>query len=113
MSNEEKKWEYLKIELDDIIKYCQENDEVKWLKETAAQKVDVKVYPKKKVTRVREDGTTYKTMVADKDKPYTIEKKPITFIQLKRAFCEKFMKEIIPVAEEEKKPTMWDIIKAL
>ena len=113
MSNTEKKWEFLKIELDDIIEYCQANDEVKWLKDTAAKKVDVKVYPKKKVTRVREDGTTYKTMVADKNQPYTLEKKEITFIQLRYAFCEKFMPEIVPEPKKEKKPTMWDRIASL
>ena len=114
MSNTEKKYNYKHLSIDDIIEYCQENNEVEWLKEIAKSEVDTKVYPKKKVTRVNEDGEEYKTRIADKSKPYTIEKKPITFIQIKMAFCEKFMPDILP-EKKEKEPTvtMYDRIANL
>ena len=105
--------DFKKIDLPFIIDWCKENKQVAWLKAKAKEEVEVKVYPRKKVTKVREDGTTYVASVADKSKPYTVEKQKINFIQLKRAFCEEFMPEIIPTAKEEKKPTMWDIIAEL
>lgn len=101
------------MDIEDIINWCKENNEVAWLKAKAKEKVEVKVYPRKKVIKTKEDGTTYKTTEADKSKPYKIEKRDITFIQIKRDFCEKFMPELIPVAKEDKKPTMYDIIAAL
>lgn len=105
--------DYKKIDIDFIINWCQENKQVAWLKATAKEKVEVKVYPKKKVVKTREDGTTYKTQVADKSQPYTVEKRDITFIQLKRAFCEQFMPELIPVAKEKVKEDMYTRIANL
>lgn len=99
--------DYKDINLDYIIDYCQEHDEVAWLKKTAAKKVDYKVYPKKTILV---DGK--KKTVADKEQPYKLEKRPISFIQIKMEFVEKFMPEIKPVAKA-KKPTMYDIIKGL
>ena len=114
MGNTEKKVNYKHLDIDYIINWCKENNEVEWLKEIAKSEVEVKVYPKKKVTRVNEDGETYKTRIADKTQPYTTEKKRITFIQLKRAFCEKFMPEILPEkTEKEPTVTMYDIIANL
>lgn len=103
--------DYKKIDLPFIILWCKENNQVAWLKAKAKEEVEVKVYPRKTVVKTREDGTTYKASVADKSQPYTVEKKPINFIQLKRDFCLEFMADIVP--EKEKKPTMWDIIADL
>ena len=76
--------DYKKMTLDDIIAWCKANSQVDWLKSTAK-----KTFP-------TEDGGTRK----------------ITFIEIKRAFCEVFMPEIMPKAEP-KQPTMWDRINAL
>lgn len=95
---------YKNIKIDDIIAWCKENKKVDWLKETAAKQVPCKVYPKVK----GEDGK----MRADKTATPIIELRPITFIQIKRAFFEEFFPEMIPQAKD-KKPSMYDKISAL
>lgn len=95
---------YKTMKIDDIIKWCQDNNQVEWLKATAAQEVTVKQYPKVK----NEAGK----MVADKTAKPKYVKAPITFIQIKKAFCEKFMPELLPKAKA-KKPSMYEIIKGL
>lgn len=96
--------DYKKMDINDIINWCKENGEVEWLKKTAAKKVEYKVYPKVK----NESGK----MVADKSAKPKIEKRPISFIQIKIEFCEKFMPEIMP-KKKDKKPTMYDLISSL
>ena len=91
------------MKIEDIIKWCQDNNEVEWLKAKAQEKVDFKVYPKKVV-----DGKT----ISDKTQEPTIEKRPITFMQIKLDFVDKFMPEIKPKAKE-KKPNMYDLIASL
>lgn len=75
--------DYKKMTLDDIIAWCKANNQVEWLKATAA-----KTFP-------TEEGT-----------------RKITFIEIKRAFAAMFMPEIMPKAEP-KQPSMWDRINAL
>lgn len=95
--------DYKNCSIDDIIEYCQDNNQVAWLKKEAAKKTEYKVYPKVK----GEDGKVR----ADKSQPYTIEKRPVSFIQIKIAFYEKFFPEMIP--EAKSKQTMYDRIMAL
>ncbi len=75
---------YKDMTIEDIISWCQENKQVDWLKETAA-----KVYK-------TEDG----------------KERRISFIELKLEFVKKFMPSIAPKAQP-KKPSMYDLIKAL
>ena len=96
------------MKIEHIIEWCVANNEVEWLKETAAKKTECKVYPRKKV--VNAEGK--KVSVADKSQKPRIEERNISFIEIKQAFCEKFMPEIIPVAKE-KTASMYDIIAAL
>ena len=77
--------EYNKITLDNIINYCQKNNEVAWLKEEVAK------------TIVTEEG----------------KERKVTFIELKRAFVLKFMPEIAPKAAAPKKPSMYERIASL
>lgn len=93
--------DYKNIDIHFIIKYCQEHNEVAWLKETAAKQVPYKVYP-----RIKVDGKT----VADKSQEPKIEMRPISFVQIKTAFLEKF--NLAP-AKKEKAPTMYDVIASL
>lgn len=95
--------DFKKMNITDIITWCQANNQVAWLKAEAAKKVPCKVYPK-----VEKDGKK----VADKSAKPTIELRPITFIQLKSSFVNTFMPEIAP-KKKEAKPTMYDIINAL
>lgn len=94
--------DYQKITIDDIIAYCKEHGQVKWLKEVASRKVEYKVYPK-----IEKNGK----MVSDKKAEPTIEMRPISFIQIKIEFVNKFMPEIAPKAQ--KKESMYDKIMAL
>lgn len=89
------------ITIEHIIAYCQEHNEVAWLKETAAKKVEYKVYP-----RVKVNGS----WTVDKTQAPTIKTNPISFIQIKTEFLEKFQ---LKPAAEPKKPTMHEIIAAL
>jgi hypothetical protein len=95
---------YKDMRIEDIIKWCQENKQVDWLKEIAAKQVEYKVYP-----RVKGEDGKYHT---DKKATPTIEKRPISFIQLKLEFVKKFMPDIAPKAQP-KKPSMYDLIKNL
>lgn len=74
------KLNYQKMSINDIIDWCQENNQTEWLKRVA----------------LKEDRNG---------------KKPSYFV-IKKAFCEKFMPEIIPVAKAKAK-TMYDIIANL
>lgn len=95
--------DYKNMTIDDIIEWCQENGQVEWLKRKAAEKKPCKVYPRKVV-----DGKS----VADKSQEPKIEKRPISFIQLKIDFVDKFMPEIAP-EKKAKAPSFHDKIKNL
>ena len=99
---------YQDMKIEDIIKWCQENNQVEWLKKEASKKIEYKVYPRKKVKNA--DGKL--VSVSDKSQEPKIEMRPISFIQLKLNFVNKFMPEIAPKAQT-KKPTMYDLIAAL
>lgn len=93
---------YKDLNINDIMEWCHENGEVKWLKEKAKETRPFKVYP-----RVEKDGK----MVADKSQEPIVEMRPISFIQLKKDFAETFMADILPL--KQKKPTMYEMIEAM
>ena len=95
--------DFKNMTIDDIIDWCVANGETEWLKRKANEKKACKVYPRKKV-----DGKS----VADKTAEPKIEKRPISFIQLKIDFVDKFMPEIAP-EKKSKEPTFYDKIKNL
>ena len=113
--------DYKKMDIKDIIAWCKANNQVEWLKAEVAKEEDCKVYPRKKVPALDDNGEVIKVngkikmvSVADKDKPYTLVKRPISFITIKKDFASLFMPEILPKAEEkEKDPTFRDIIASL
>lgn len=80
--------DYKHINFPYIVEWCKEHNETKWLKEVVNSKVPVDA----------EDASK-----GERD---------ITFIEVKRVFCEKFMKELLPVAKP-KKPSMKDIVNGL
>ncbi len=99
-----KQMNYLTMSIEDIIEWCQENNQVEWLKKTAAKEVWYEVYPRVK----NADGKS----VADKTQKPTRKKRKISFVQIKSLFVEKFMPEIKPT-KKEKKLNMFDKINAL
>ena len=92
---------YMTIE--EIIKYCQDKgpDAVAWLKKTASQEVEYKVYP-----RIKVEGK----WTTDKTAEPKIVKRPISFIQIKSEFLEEFG---LAAPKKAKEPTMYDIIANL
>lgn len=106
------------IKIEHIITYCKEHDAVAWLKEVAAQKVEYKVYPRVKVPKVDENGNP---ILDKKGKPATrstvdknaepkIEMRPISFVQIKAAFLDKFG---LAETKKEEASTMYDLIANL
>lgn len=97
---------YQDWKLEDIIAWCQANDKVSWLKTTAKKTVKRPIYPK--VAHTSKSGKN--TTKYDKTQaPIGYEETPITFVELKKEFIEAF----IGKEEKAKKPSMYDIIKAL
>ena len=86
--------------INDIIDWCKANNQVEWLKAEAAKQMPCKVYPK---------GTDGKK---DKNAAPIVEMRPITFIQIKTDFANKFMPEIAP-KKKDAKPSMYELIAAL
>ena len=72
----------VQIKLDDVMKWCEEHDELDWL-EKEASKVVVK------------DGV----------------EKPITYIELRKAWAQKFMPELLKKKSKKKAPTMLEKIR--
>ena len=111
---------YKDMAIEDIIAWCKENNEVEWLKETVAKKVPCKVHPRVKVAKLDANGNPVlnkkgKPMmksVSNKDAKPVVEMRPISFIQIKIAFVEKFMPSLKPV-KKPKKASMYDVISAL
>jgi hypothetical protein len=93
---------YQNLTIEDIIAWCQENDEVMWLKAKVKEKRVRKVYPKK-------EGTNKADRTAA---PVGTKTTKISFIELKHDFAEKFCPDILPVAKPKKK-SMLDLIDAL
>lgn len=111
---------YKKMSIEDITAWCVANNQVEWLKETAAKLVPYEIYPRKKVLKYDENGNQVFTKKgkpaysweADKDAKPEIEMRPISFVQIKSAFCEKFEKEL-NFPKKEKKLSMHQLIKEL
>lgn len=92
--------DFKSMKIEDIMDWCVTNNQVAWLKAEASRKVECKVYPK------GSDGK------ADKTQPAKTVLRPITFIQIKTDFVNKFMPEIAPKGKP-KGATMYDKIAAL
>lgn len=107
---------YKDWELPDIIQWCQENNQVDWLKAKAAEKITRPIYPKKKIAKVDEDGNpvltkkgkqSYTTVLDKSAEPIGTEESPITFVELKSDFLHTFN---LCEPKKPKKPTFIDII---
>lgn len=95
--------DYKTMQITDIINWCVANNQTAWLKAKAAEKVPCKVYPKVVVNGKK---------VTDKSAAPITEMRPITFIQIKNDFVNKFMPEIAP-QKKASKPTMYELIAQL
>ena len=112
--------DYKTMNIKDIAAWCQANGQLEWLKQVIECEVDYEVYPRKRVAKLDKDGNpvlTKKgkpamTWVADTDAEPTIEKRPISFVQIKKAFCEKFAAEL-NLPKKGKEPNMFDFVRNL
>lgn len=97
---------YKDWKIDDIIAWCQANNQVEWLKTTAAKQIKRDIYPK--VEHISKSGRH--TFVMDKNAaPIGTETTAITFVELKKEFIETFFEK----KEKPKAVTMYDRIAAL
>ena len=90
--------DFKKCKIDDIIKWCQDNGQVAWLKAESARIVEHKVYPK--VPSVSKSGK--KSWKEDKTQAPTIKVEPISFLELKASFITKFFPEVAAKRQEQK-----------
>lgn len=96
---------YNALKLDDIIKYCEENNQVEWLQDYALERVPV-FYD----DIVDENGNPVPVLNEDGDQ----ETRDRTFIEIKLAFVDKFMPEIAPTRKSKTKgPNMYARIRNL
>jgi hypothetical protein len=98
---------YLKIDFDYIKTWCVENNQVAWLKAVVNETTKAKRHTGK--IQVEKKGKM--VWVVDKNSPTEEVEIPITFVEIKTKFIEKFMPEIMPVKKVKK--TMRDIIAEL
>ena len=91
---------YKDINIEYIINYCKEHNEVAWLKAKASEKTIQKRHTGK-IKGLNKAGK--EVWLVDKNSPKEEIKTNITFIEIKRAFAEKFMPEILPKAEKSPK----------
>lgn len=105
MVENEKK--YADWQIEEIIAYCQEHNEVEWLKATASKQIERPIYPK--VESVSKTGK--KTMRMDKTaKPIGTKMDKISFVELKSEFIEHFK---LGEEKEPAKPSFYEIIANL
>lgn len=110
---------YKKYQIQDIIKWCEENNQVEWLKVAATKEVEYKIYPRMKVPKIDEktgeqerdeEGNLKYTHVADRSKAPKIVMNPISFIQLKSEWMETFG---LGEPKKPKKKSMYELIAEL
>lgn len=101
---------YQKMTIDDIIGWCEENNQVEWLQRIAAKTTKVKRHTGR--IKVYDEAKQKYIYKADKTSPVVVKEQPISFMEIKTAFVDKFMPEIKP-EKKEKYPTMFDRIKKL
>ena len=86
------------ITVEFIRTYCVANNQKEWYNATIQKSYPQKVYP-----RIEVDGKK----VLDKSQEPKIEMKPITFVQLKAEFIEKFFPELAPKESKPKASLMF------
>lgn len=86
------------ITLEFIRDYCITNNQKDWYNTELTKTFPQKIYP-----RIEKDGKK----VLDKTQEPTIEMRPITFVQLKADFIEKFFPELAPKNDKAKPSLMF------
>lgn len=98
---------YEDITLEYIEKWCVENNQIDWLIEISG----TKTIQKRHTGRIQKRDVNGNAVLNKNGKPVWIVDKnsptieveiAITFIEIKKAFCEKFMPELAPKAKENK-----------
>jgi hypothetical protein len=99
------------VTIDNIIEYCQENNQIDWLKACASEPYKMPIYPT--ITVVGKDGTM-KEKADKKADPIRYETVNKPFTNIKAEFITKFFPELVAVKKQKKeKETMWDRIAKL
>jgi hypothetical protein len=108
---------YEKMDINDIMDWCEENNQLEWLENLLSKKVKVKRHTER-VPKLDKDGNIalnkkgYPIYIVDKKSPVEVVEQNISFMEVKKAFIEKFELEHIKPAKKDKAPTMLDKLKA-
>ena len=97
------------LTLDEMIQWCRENGQIKWLKEIGKTTIEQPIYPKKTVAD--KNGKPVEK-VDRKAEPIGTETVPIPYVNIKREFVKAFYPELMR-QPKEKKLSMWEIIANL
>ena len=101
--------DYAKMSQDDILNWCIENNQLDWLEAKTNETIEAEYYTKR--IAVWDEEKQKNVYYADKTSPKVKKSIPITFLQIKNDFCEKFFPELLP-EKKEKKLTLKDKIAA-
>ena len=108
---------FMDWEFQEIYDYCAAHGELAWLKAVGSKMIEVEVYPRVKVAKLDDEGhpiikngRPVMISVADKSQPPKVERRRITFVQIKTEFLEHFG---LAPKKKEKKPTMYDLIDSI
>lgn len=106
---------YEKMDINDIIDYCEEHDALDWLDKELNKTVKVKRHTERK-PKLDENGNQvlnkkgYPVWVVDKKSPIVTETQSISFMQVKRDFIEHFQLNSIKPEKKKKAPSMLDLL---
>lgn len=101
---------FMDTAFEDICKWCKENNEGAWLKRMLTEEIERPIYPTvKKVNSKGKEIEVIDKKAKEAGESIGTVKDKRSYIEIKRAFFEKFFPEDIPVAKEKKSSAMSDI----
>lgn len=101
--------DYRKMTIEEIALWCKQNGKQKWLLAKLDEKKTIDVYPV--IESVSKGGK--KTHKQDKKaEPIGTAEVPLNFFDIKRAFCEEFMPDLLP-KKANASVSMADKVKAI
>ena len=103
------KYSYMETEFKHICEWCKENNEGAWLKSILTEKIQRPVYPTvKKINKYGKEIEVIDKKAKDSKQSIGTKEDTRSYIEVKRAFFEKFFPSKLP-EKKEKKGTMADI----
>lgn len=104
---------YKECKSEDILNWCEQNNQLDWLDNLANTKTERKRF--KKIAKLDTDGNPVldekgkEVLVDDKTQPYTVEDYP-TALEIRKKFFQKFFPNELPEASTKKKLTFRELV---